>query len=324
MGSLHRAVAFGLSVLGMLAVLALPAGAQTWPQRNVKLILPLGPGSGVDISARLFADRLAMRWHQSVIVENRPGGDGIVALGAFAGAHDDHILLFSPTSSFTAHPYQHENLPYRPDDLMPIARVSNTVVTISVPAALKVASLGDLIAQVRAQPGKFNWAGVTGALDFLFEGFLKREGLSMAKVPYRNPVEAANDLGEGRVQVYEAALAIVQPQIQSGKIKVLALTNSARASVVPEIPTVAESGFPGLTIDGLTGLFGPARMPLALRERIAADIRAVSTDPVILDRLIATGQLVNIGGPEEFAAAVSAQRAQIDATADALGVKAAR
>ena len=279
MRSLHRAVAFGLSMLATLAVLALPAMAQTWPQRNVKLILPLGPGSGIDISARLFADRLTMRWGQSVIVENRPGGDGIVALGAFAGARDDHILLFSPTSSFTAHPYQHENLPYRPDDLMPIARVSNTVVTISVPAALKVASLRDLFAQVRAQPGKFNWAGVTGALDFLFEGFLKREGLSMAKVPYRNPVEAANDLGEARVQIYEAALAIVQPQIQAGKIKVLALTNSARAPVVPEIPTVAEAGFPGLTIDGLSGLFGPARMPIELRERIAADIRAVSTDP---------------------------------------------
>jgi len=324
MRSLHRAVAFGLSMLATLAVLALPAMAQTWPQRNVKLILPLGPGSGIDISARLFADRLTMRWGQSVIVENRPGGDGIVALGAFAGARDDHILLFSPTSSFTAHPYQHENLPYRPDDLMPIARVSNTVVTISVPAALKVASLRDLFAQVRAQPGKFNWAGVTGALDFLFEGFLKREGLSMAKVPYRNPVEAANDLGEARVQIYEAALAIVQPQIQAGKIKVLALTNSARAPVVPEIPTVAEAGFPGLTIDGLSGLFGPARMPTELRERIAADIRAVSTDPVILDRLTATGQLLNVGGPAEFAAAMSAQRAQIAATADELGVKAAR
>jgi tripartite-type tricarboxylate transporter receptor subunit TctC len=320
-------IAFGFALLGTLSLAQLPSAAQTpqqpWPQRIVKFILPLGPGSGADISARLFADRLSMRWGQPVVV-NRPGGDGIVALGAFANARDDHILLFSPTSSFTAHPYQHENLPYKADDLSPIVRISNTVVTLSVPAALKVGSLRELIAQVRAQPGKLNWAGVTGALDFLFEGFLKQAGLSMAKVPYRNPVEAANDLAEGRVQFYEAALAIVQPQMQAGKIKVLAVTNGTRAPVVPDIPTAAEAGYPDLAVDGLTGLFGPASMPNASRERIAADVRVVSADPIIKDRLNATGQFLNVGGPTEFADAINAQRAQIAATAKTLGVSAAR
>ena len=317
-----RLAAIAALLLATLAGGANSAAAQTWPQRNVKFILPLGPGSGVDITARLFAERLTARWGQPVIVENRPGGDGVVALGAFASAHDDHVLLFSPTSSFTAHPYQHENLPYRPDDLVPIVRVSNTVVTLSVPAAMKVGALRDLIAQVRAQPGKLNWAGVTGALDFLFEGFLKHEGLSMTKVPYRNPVEAANDLGEGRVQFYEGAFAIVQPQMQAGKIRLLALTNSARAPALPEVPTVAEAGFPALTVDGLTGLFGSPRMPAELRERIAADVRAVSNDPIILDRLTATGQILNIGGPSEFAASIGVQRDQVAATAAELGVRA--
>lgn len=317
-------LAFELALLGVLNIGQPFAAAQTWPQRIVRFILPLGAGSGVDTSARLFADRLAKRWGQPVVIENRPGGDGIVALGGFAGARDDHVLLFSPTSTFTAHPYQHENLPYKPEDLTPIVRVSNTVVTISVPAAMKVGSLRELVAQVRAQPGKLNWAGVTGALDFLLEGFLKGAGLSMTKVPYRNPVEAANDLAEGRVQVYEAAFAIVQPQVQAGKIRILALTNTVRAPAVPDIPTVAEAGYPELAVDGLTGLFGPARMPMALRERIAADVRAVSTDPVIVDRLIATGQFLNIGGPTEFADAIKTQRDQIAATAQELGVSALR
>ena len=108
---------------------------------------------------------------------------------------------------------------------MPITRVSNTSIAISVPVTLHVNSLDQLVAMARAQPGKLNWAGVTGALDFLFAGWLKQEGLNISKVPYSNPVDAANDLAEGRVQVYESSLAIVRPQLQSGKIKLLAVTN---------------------------------------------------------------------------------------------------
>src|SRR5947209_14163280 len=160
--------------LGLLAPLMLSAPAalgQSWPQRTVRFILPLGPGSGSDIGARLLADRLSARWGQPVVVENRPGGDAIVAISAFVNAHDDHVLLCSPSSSFTAHPYLHDNLPYKASDLAPIVRVSNTIITIAVPASLQVNSFADLVAMARAQPGKLNWAGTTGALDFSFAGF---------------------------------------------------------------------------------------------------------------------------------------------------------
>jgi tripartite-type tricarboxylate transporter receptor subunit TctC len=236
-------------------------------------------------------------------------------------AHDDHVLLASPTSSFTAHPYLHENLPYKPSDLAPIARVSNTLITISVPASLKVQSLAELVALARAQPAKLNWAGVTGALDFLFAGFLNSAGLNMTKVPYRNPVEAVNDLAEGRVQAYVGALAIARPQIEAGKIKALAVTNSVRAPTLPDVPTVKEAGYGELTLDGLVGFFGPPEMSSALRERIAADIRAVAADPTIEARLTATGQLLNVGGPAEFAAATEEQRAKIATIAKDLGIK---
>jgi tripartite-type tricarboxylate transporter receptor subunit TctC len=308
--------------LGLMAVSAvtLVASAETkWPTRPVRFILTLGPGSGSDIGARLLADRLSQRWGQPVIVENRPGGDAIVAINAFVSAHDDHVLLFSPTSSFTAHAYLHDNLPYQPSDLVPITRVSNTIITISVPASLNVNSLKELAAMARAEPGKLNWAGVTGALDFVFGGWLKQEGLNINKVPYRNPVDAANDLAEGRVQVYEAALAIVRPQLESGKIKLLAVTNSVRAPTQPNLPTVAEAGYPALTIDGLVGLFGPTGMPLDLRQRITADIRAV-VDPTIEDRLTITGQLTNLGGPEEFGKSIDEQRAKIADFAKQLGI----
>jgi tripartite-type tricarboxylate transporter receptor subunit TctC len=306
--------------LGLFAIAVGASAATDWPTRPVKFLLPLGAGSGSDIGARLLADRLSRRWGQPVVVENRPGGDAMVAINAFVTAHDDHVLLFSPTSSFTAHPYLHGNLPYKPSDLVPITRVSNTFIAISVPADLNVGSLAELVALARKEPGKLNWAGVTGALDFMFAGWLKSEGLAITKVPYRNPVDAAKDLGEGRVQVYESALAIVQPEFEAKKIKVLAMTNTARAPAEPTIPTVREAGFPALTLDGLVGLFGPTEMPLDLRQRITADFRAVA-DRTIADRLSITGQILNIGGPRKLAASIEDQRAKIAAFADELGIK---
>jgi tripartite-type tricarboxylate transporter receptor subunit TctC len=312
-------------VLGVLATTLITHAklsvAQGWPQRAVKFVVSLGAGSGVDIGTRLLGDRLSTRWSQPVVVENRPGGDGIVAITSFLSAHDDHILLASPTSSFTAHPYLHDNLPYKASDLQPIARVSNTFITVAVPASLKVSSLSDLMAMARSQPGKLNWAGTTGAVDFVFAGFLQSNGLNMTKVPYRNPVEASNDLAEGRVQVYAAALAIVRPQLEGGKIKPLVMTNSIRAPTLPNIPTATEAGHPELAFDGLVGFFGPPGMPLDLREHIAGDVRAV-TDATIESRLITTGQMVNLGGPVEFAAATEQQRARIAEIAKDLGIKA--
>jgi tripartite-type tricarboxylate transporter receptor subunit TctC len=309
--------------LGLIAATLLPAppfAQQAWPQRPVKFIVPLGAGSGVDIGTRLIGERLSARWGQPVVIENRPGGDGIVAISTFVGAHDDHVLLASPSSSFTAHPYQHENLPYKASDLLPIARMSNTLITIAIPASLKVETFADLVAIARAQPGKLNWAGTTGALDFSFAGFLQSNSLNMTKVPYRNPVEAANDLAEGRVQVYEAALAIVRPQLEAGKIKPLIMTNSVRAPTLPNVPTATEAGHAELAFDGLVGYFGPPGMPMELRERIAADVRAV-TDASIESRLITTGQILNLGGPAEFAQSIEQQRARLAAIAKDLGIK---
>jgi tripartite-type tricarboxylate transporter receptor subunit TctC len=314
---------FALGLIASALLPSPPSAQQAWPQRPVKFIVPLGAGSGVDIGTRLIGERLSARWGQPVVIENRPGGDGIVAVSTFVGAHDDHVLLASPVSSFTAHPYLHENLPYKASDLLPIVRISNTLITIAVPASLKVETFADLVAMARAQPGKLNWAGTTGALDFSFAGFLQSNALNMTKVPYRNPVEAANDLAEGRVQVYEAALAIVRPQLEAGKIKPLVMTNSVRAPTLPNVPTATEAGHPELAFDGLVGYFSPPGMAMELRERIAADVRAV-TDASIESRLITTGQILNLGGPAEFTQSIEQQRARLAAIAKELGIKASQ
>src|SRR5690348_8967237 len=178
-----RRAPFVVMLAGLLTPLigGTQASAQTWPTRNVKFILTLGPGSGTDIGGRLLADRLAKKWAQPVVIENKPGGDSIVAISAFVGAKDDHILLLSPTSAFIAHPFMHDNLTYRPEDLAPIARVSSTFVGITVPTASPANTLAELVNLVRAKPGELNWAGVTGANAFMIEAWFQANKLDIRK-----------------------------------------------------------------------------------------------------------------------------------------------
>jgi tripartite-type tricarboxylate transporter receptor subunit TctC len=330
MPSLQRSVfaaflcAVALIVSAASAPAQAPTNSQGWPQRPVKFLIPLGPGSGVDITARLLADKLQQRWGQPVVVENRPGGDALVAIMAMVNAHDDHVLLFAPTSTFTAHPLLHDKLPYAADDLAPIARVTNTLIALGVPTPLGVSTVKELAEKIKAAPGKLNYASVTGANDLLFEAFLKTEKLQMARVPYKNPVEAINDLAEGRIQAFVGAYAIMRPRVLSGKVKVIALTNTHHAASLPDIPTAAEAGFKSLEMDGLVGLFGPRDMPLALRAKIAADIRDAVVDPQIVEKLTVSGQVVNPGTPAEFAAAIADQRATVAAIGKTLGIQAAK
>lgn len=302
------------------------APAQTYPSRTVRFIVPFGAASGTDITARLFADRLAARWGKPVLVENRPGGDGLVAITAFVAANDDHTLLFAPVGTFTVHPYEHEKLPYDVErDLLPIAGVSTIILAVSTSASLKVETLGELVELARAQPGKLNAAAANGNADFLLFGFLKSTGLQVAKVPYRDILQAPNDLAEGRIQVLMTSFAVVQPQMQTGKVKVLAVTSRKRAPTAPEVPTVKEAGYPALELESLVGLFGPRDMPSELRDRIAVILGEVAAaDPVIATRLAVTGQIVNVHGPAEFAAAIEQQRAKLAEIAKILGIKSAQ
>jgi tripartite-type tricarboxylate transporter receptor subunit TctC len=316
----------GLVIAAISAALMLMAGvapvaAEAWPQRNVRFIVPLGPGSGADIAARLIAERLSARWGKPVVVENRPGGDGIVGITAFTSAHDDHTLLFTPAATFTAHPYLHDKLPYDVADLVPVARVSNTIVAIVTPASSKLETLKDVFVAARERPGKLNWATATGISDFLMAAYLKKAGLDMSKVPYRDPVQPSTDLAEGRIEFYWGAFAIVRPQVQAGKARLVAFSNTARFPEEPKVPTVAEAGFPELNYDGLVGLFAPRELAPDIRERIAADVMAAAADPAVSARLLTTGQVVSPGNATEFAAEIDKQRAIVAVIAKELGIK---
>ena len=302
--------------------LCLPAAAQSWPHKPVKFILSLGPGSGADIGARLYADRLTKMWAHPVVVENRPGGDGVIAINAVIQAKDDHTLLWGPTANFVGHPYSLDQLPYDPKELVPVARVSGTVVTLGVPANMNVNSLKDLLAQAKAKPGSLNWTTAVTMTDIILEGFLKTQGIDAAHVRYKQPAEAVNDLINNRIQLYSSAYAIVRSQAQSGKVKLLAVQARNRVPGL-DLPTVAELGFPGLNFEGLVGIIAArsSNLPNAARDRIAADVKTVSKEPLIAERLASTAQLNVPGDAAEFAASIDDQVKQLAAAAKLLGLK---
>jgi tripartite-type tricarboxylate transporter receptor subunit TctC len=311
-----------LTVLGMWAPAWAQSGQRGWPQRTVKLIVPLGPGSGVDVTGRLLAEKLQKRWGQPVVIENRPGGDGIPAITAFVGAHDDHVLLYAPTGNFTVHPYQRANLPYDARrDLMPIARVTNTILAVGVSASLDVSSLADLVTHAQVEPGRLNAAVVPGITELVFDGFVKGAGLNIVKVPYRDVVQAATDLGQNRIQVMMGALAILRPHVEANRVRLLAVNGRERTALAPAVPTAAEAGYRALQLEGLVGLFGPRGMDLELRERIAADVMAALDDSDIAARLIESAQVVNPGGPAALEAAVQEQTEQVARIAQVLGMR---
>src|SRR3954467_9792271 len=173
---LTRPLAALAALAAAFVLLSQPASAQTWPQRSVRFLVPLGPGSGVDITARVIAEKLSAKWGKPVVGENKPGGDAILAITTFTGANDDHTLLMAPTSTFTAHPFLHEKLPYDLKELVPIAKVSNTIVAVGVPTSSGINTVSDLVARAKKEPGKLNSASATGANDFVVQGFLKQEG----------------------------------------------------------------------------------------------------------------------------------------------------
>jgi tripartite-type tricarboxylate transporter receptor subunit TctC len=198
------------------------------------------------------------------------------------------------------------------------------VLAISTPVSMNVETVDQLVAMARAQPGKLNAAAAQGISDFLLFGFIKSVGLEIVRVPYRDIMQAPNDLAESRIQVLSTSLAVVQPLSKAGRIKVLAVTSRQRAPSMPDVPTAAEAGYPALTFESIGGVFGPRGMPDKLRESIAADFQKVAKDPIIAQRLGDTGQIMSVLGPAEFGARVQEQRDKLAALAKTLGLKAAQ
>lgn len=321
MGLFRSALALIVGIVGSI-VLSEPVFAQSWPQRPVRLIVPLPVGTAIDVSARVFAEHLAARWSQPVVVENLPGADGILAVKEFLSRRDHHTLLYSFAGLITINPLLYEKLPYDPaQDLVPIATSSDNFLAIAVSVKVPASSLGELVTISRSRPKKLNWAATAGLPYFAFASFQKSANIELVYVPYRDFNPALADLGEGRIDVVNTALTQLIPHQQASKAKVLAVLNRSRSPAAPDVPTASEAGFPDLTFDGVTGFFGWRDMPAELRERIASDVRAIADNSAVKDRLMAMGIVPRGSTPSQFASAIDEQRVKVSAIAMALGTK---
>jgi tripartite-type tricarboxylate transporter receptor subunit TctC len=295
--------------------------ASAWPDRAVRLILPVPAGSASDFTARLFAERLSVRWAQPVVVDNRPGADGIIGVSSFVSGHDDHTLLFAISAVATVHAVQNEKLPYDPiEDLVPIAAASEIVLAIAASNKSAVHSLEDMIRIARGAPGKLNWASSPGLPPFVFGAFAKGLSLEIEPVFYRELSPALQDLGEGRLDIFVHALSVLMPQAQTGRLRLLAVASRRRAAAMPNLPSVTELGFSELVMEGLCGFFGSREMPVAVREQVAADVMAVAKEPAVQERLAVIGQTVHPGTSAEFAGLLAADRERLMVLARASGI----
>lgn len=312
------------SFLGLMSLVGTSARvqAQGWPTRDVHWILPFGAGSATDIGARLLAQELQSKWGRSVVIENRPGGDGLIAIRGFLQADDDHTMLFASSASFISHPYTlNEKVPYDfKKDFGLIARVADTLLVYAAPTEMNVGSLQDWLAQVKKRPERFTAAGAAGLPEMTLKAFLKQSAPDIVNVPYKNIVQAGADLAEGRIHLLATSYAVVRPYVQAGKVKVLVIGASERSSITPGVPTAVESGFPILSLETTSGLYGNAKMPEHLRKKISADVIEVVRMPAVAQRLTETGQTPNAQGPADLMKALLDQEKRAAAAAKVLGI----
>jgi tripartite-type tricarboxylate transporter receptor subunit TctC len=317
---------FRLTIVGALmlatsVIAATPGLAQQWPTHPVRFVLPFGPGSGADTAARLFIDKLQQKWGQPIILDGKPGGDGLLSLQTVVSANDDHVLYFGPSSIYVVQRYVHEGMTFDPEtDLAPIGGVARVGIAVAVPTSLGISTLAEFVALARAKPNETSYAVAPGFSEFVFDAFVKENGLAIAKVPYRDITKSPLDLGENRIQLSMQSYAAMRTYAQTGKIKFIAINDRERSPIAPDIPSVVESGYPSLVASPVLGLLGPRDMPLELRRRIAADIVAAVDDQTVRERLALTGQPAAPLDLDKFAAAVKEQYAQVAHIASVLGI----
>ena len=274
----------------------------TWPNRTVKIISGLGPGSSMDLVARTIAPALSEIWGQSVIVENKTGAAGNVAAGYVAGMEDDHTILIAQnaiTISASFYPKLSYNLK---KDLKPVSQITSMPLVVIVNNNLPVKNLKELIEYAKQRPNELNFssAGIGNADHMAAELLNAQAGITMTHVPFTSGALALNALIAGDVQMYLPGLPVSLPNIKAGKVRALAVTTSKRAPALPEVPTVAEAAIPGYAMPLWYGFFANQGMSDTSMKKLASDLNKALKTPDIQNKIGSTGIELVGSTPEAF------------------------
>jgi tripartite-type tricarboxylate transporter receptor subunit TctC len=313
---------------GLAAVLLLVSGiaaAQGYPSRPVHVVVPYTPGTGADILARLLGARLAERWKSPIVTDNRPGATGNIGTEVVAKAPPDGYTLLLAATSFATNPALTPSLPFDPvTSFSPVILAATSSLCVLVNPQLPAASMRELIELARRQPGKLHYSSPgSGGVQHLAMELLKLElGIDMVHVPYKGLGGALSDLAGGHVQVGISALQSAAPQIQSGKLRILAVMSAARSSAFPAVPTLKEQGLAQLEVETWYALFAPAGTPSSVVEKLNAEIDSLLKTPMVGDLLAKQGMSAAGGPPERLAALVGQELARWSRVVAAAKIKA--
>ena len=291
-------------LLFVLAILpAAPVVAQDYPVRPIRMIVGLPPGGSTDIMARIVAARLSERVGQQVVVDNRPGASGMIGIDLVVKSQPDGYTLLMSGGSIGTINSLYAKAPFDvAKDLAPIAFVATSPYVLVVQPSLPIRTVAELIDYARANPARLNYAGSTpGSLQHLSGELLKRSaGIDMLYVPYKGTGAVMPDLLGGRLHVAFDNVLIMVPHIRSGALRGLAVTSAQRSAVVPELPTIAESGVAGFQAVGWFGVFATAKTPGAIVAKLNATIAAFMKEPETRERLLAQGAEPRSGPPDDL------------------------
>ena len=283
----------------------------SYPDKPVKIIVPFPPGGATDVVGRALAVRLSQLWKQQVLVENKPGAGGNIGADLVAKAPaDGYTLLLASPAEITINPYLYPQMPFDASrDFIPVARIASSPLVLVVNSKSTVKNMAELLQMIKAQGSKVNYAssGSGGPQHLAGELFQLMAGVSMTHIPYKGGAPAITDLLGGQVDLFFAGIPPALPHIIAGKLRPLAVTTLKRSPLLPQVPTVSESGFPGFNIENWQGIFVPRGTNNQIVDKIAADIGVIAAEKNFYDLLSAQGAIPAPLMPKEFAIFVNAE-----------------
>ncbi len=312
-----------VAAAGLLTHLTLNPAAAAYPEKPIRLIVTFVPGGGADMLARYIGNEMSKSLGQTVVVENKPGAGGLIGIEAGRAASADGYTLTLISSSYTVNPSLYK-LKFDPvKDITPIVQVSKGPLLVVTNSEFPPKSLKELITYAKDHPGKINFAssGQGSIIHLANELFNRRAGLQMTHIPYKGGGNAQNDLMANQVQLYFAATASALPHVHSGKMRALAVTTPGRLKALPDVPSIAESGFPGYDATLWYGLIGPKGMPKELVEKLNAVVNKAIKNPAAIKKLETDGAEPAGGTPEEFSAKIASEIEMWGKVVSDIGIK---
>ena len=307
--------------MGIASLMGAPLAAAEYPDKPIKLIVPFPPGGGTDIIGRLVADKLSSSLGWKVIVENKAGAGGTVGMDAAAKSKPDgYTMVLGQTSNLSIAPSLMAGLPYDPvKNFTPVTLVDEAPLAITVSANSPIKTMADLVAAAKANPGKLLFASPGNATVAHLAGelFQKTAGIKYTHVPYKGTAQALPDVISGRAAFFIASLESAMPQVKSGQLRAIAVTGAKRARELPNVPTVAESGYKDFTAVTWFGIAVPAGTPAPIVQKLQAEIVKAIQDPAVKERLGGEVQT----GPQAFAALIKADHDKWGALVKEAGIK---